>query len=104
MYHSNLSPDQLGHIITGNALDGPEPQLGGKDRHGFQMPFRDTAHRRQCWIENREYILGLQGVPVEDPMYFWPGNSDVYFNATSEISAYRDYETEVPPHAKEEKD
>jgi hypothetical protein len=93
--HCTLTADQLGHIITGFALDGPEPRLGGRDRHGYEMPFADDAHRRQCWVENREFILGLEGVTVDDPMYFWRGNSGVYFNATTEISAYRDYELEV---------
>jgi len=93
---SDLSSDQLQHLISGNVLDGPEPRLGGIDRHGFPMPFRDDDHRRQMWIENRDYIMGLEGQEVTHPQYFWSDtNSEgrrVYFLPGEMPAAARDYE------------
>lgn len=49
-----LTGRQIEHLIygwaLGGTLDSPVP------------PFESEEHRRQCWEDNRDYILSLEGV------------------------------------------
>lgn len=93
---SKLSTDQLSHLISGYCLDGPLPALGGIDKSGFPMPFYDDLHRRQCWIENRDFILSLEGktmIPGKEIFFGkWDENDmKVYFKKGDKPAAWHDY-------------
>ena len=93
---SNLSIEQLAHLISGYALDGAKPIFGGVDKNGFPMPFYDDSHRRECWEKNRNHILSLAGRRVNDPLFFWARYDErgrrVYFRANDMPAAARDYD------------
>jgi hypothetical protein len=57
--HSFLTGRQTEHLLYGFCLPFDPAEYGHRD---IKFPFRDEAHRRQCWQENREYIMSLEGI------------------------------------------
>jgi hypothetical protein len=50
---------QIEHLIYGWCLAVVDPQEYGHE--SIHYPFCDDAHRRACWLENREMILSYAG-------------------------------------------
>lgn len=52
---SKLNGRQTEHLLYGWCLavcDGPD----------IHFPFRDVNHRREMWLEHKEYLFSLEGV------------------------------------------
>jgi len=53
---TTLSGQQTLHLLRGWSLG-----VNTEYEHGhIGYPFRDAAHRRQLWLENREFFLSLK--------------------------------------------
>jgi hypothetical protein len=75
-----LTPGQLEDLILGYCF--------------FEEPFMNDEDRRKCWEKNRDYILSLQGKPVQGETFGL--NNGVYFDFGFRPSAWWAYDAPEP--------
>jgi len=80
---SNLTIDQLEHLIHGWCLDGCQPDYGH-----LAFPFRDESHRKECWKKNKKYIMSFEGAPPQHDVSFF----GLSFPRGKKPAAWKDYE------------
>lgn len=81
---SNLSIDQVEHLIHGYCLDGCQPCFGNDTAY----PFRDDDHRRECWKRNKKYLMSLEGGDPRHDISFY----GLSYPVGEKPVAYIDYE------------